>query len=504
MATQPIFETIKFNEKKEQILGNVKVECRTEISTEEVNKVLSVNAIPTASNGECANGQVKYNGKVIFHVIYLSQEGLLSKCECGAEYSGALPFECDMENTAVSVSVVTEKTESDLSGARLQVTAYLTATASLSGNQSVKMFTGGDGYVVDRHEMPYVKSYGVKKGVYPVEEEFELNYQVAEVLAHNLRANITAVQCGVGCIIVDGEVYLGALLLQNIEKSDIIREEKTFPFRMEIEYGDAMPAMTAIARVSEKAFKTDIQVDGDNQKSKVQVSVTLCFEGEAFTRETVTAATDAFSLAVDTNAERDCKTVLIPQGMRTVPKRVGGRANNDELVAGTRLMSVGGEKIEITACQREEDKLSVTGVVYATGYLRDSEGNISSVKWQTPFETLLDCAVKEGDEFEVRAFVEKPTAKIVSLTEAEIEVDAIFSVTVYEKECINYVKEVTCGEEKTPETCAISVYIPTAGEDLWSLAKRLNVCPDDLVANNKELQFPLSGEERIVIYRQKV
>jgi hypothetical protein len=46
-------------------------------------------------------------------------------------------------------------------------------------------------------------------------------------------------------------------------------------------------------------------------------------------------------------------------------------------------------------------------------------------------------------------------------------------------------------------------FMPEEGEELWSLSKRLNVCPDQLVATNKELQFPLTGKERIVVYRRK-
>ena len=71
-----------------------------------------------------------------------------------------------------------------------------------------------------------------------------------------------------------------------------------------------------------------------------------------------------------------------------------------------------------------------------------------------------------------------------------------------EKQQVKYLKEIKACGEKPCENCAISVYIPMAGEELWSLSKRLNVCPEELVATNKDLQFPLSGKERIVIYRQ--
>ena len=77
------------------------------------------------------------------------------------------------------------------------------------------------------------------------------------------------------------------------------------------------------------------------------------------------------------------------------------------------------------------------------------------------------------------------------------------SVYPSKKEACEVISQLKILAEKEIENCAISVYIPTVGEDLWSLAKRLNTCPEALVATNKDLQFPLTGRERIVIYRQK-
>jgi hypothetical protein len=49
---------------------------------------------------------------------------------------------------------------------------------------------------------------------------------------------------------------------------------------------------------------------------------------------------------------------------------------------------------------------------------------------------------------------------------------------------------------------AFSVYIPKAGEELWSLAKRLRRSPESIQESNPNLQFPLKGNERIFVYRQ--
>ena len=73
---------------------------------------------------------------------------------------------------------------------------------------------------------------------------------------------------------------------------------------------------------------------------------------------------------------------------------------------------------------------------------------------------------------------------------------------VYEDGEWSYIREIAEGEEYPKENCAFSVYIPKAGEDLWSLAKRLHRNPESIKESNPRLQFPLSGDERIFVYRQ--
>ena len=86
-----------------------------------------------------------------------------------------------------------------------------------------------------------------------------------------------------------------------------------------------------------------------------------------------------------------------------------------------------------------------------------------------------------------------------------MELNGEVFLTVYpiEKNSFCFINDIKILGEKKDNPCAISVYLGTAGEECFSLAKRLNVCPDTLIETNKDLQFPLSGKERIVVYRQK-
>ena len=87
----------------------------------------------------------------------------------------------------------------------------------------------------------------------------------------------------------------------------------------------------------------------------------------------------------------------------------------------------------------------------------------------------------------------------------EAEADATLKVTVkyYQKAEGKYLSEVKVLGEREQNDCAISIYLPTAGDDLWTTAKRLGREPEKLQKSNPELKFPLKGDERIFVYRQK-
>lgn len=188
--------------------------------------------------------------------------------------------------------------------------------------------------------------------------------------------------------------------------------------------------------------------------------------------------------------------------LRCATTRVSGRAVVDDLPIGTTLFAIGGERTEITEKECDGGNLKVVGALTAVGYF-GSDGKFFTRKLETPFDCTLDCAFSCDTDIDIVLKPQKAKGKIITLTEIEIEAEMLFDIYPTEKFKTRFVKGIKVTGEKQMNEYALSVYIPTEGEELWSLAKRLNVCPDVLVETNKELCFPLTGKERIVIYRQK-
>ncbi len=501
MAIEPIFEKVFLSGKRRAVSEPTKCESKTMVATDAVSQILSATATAEILSCECQDGQIKCDGRTIFYICFISREGEIKKTECNGNFSaiikdGDIKAGCRAQATAEVV-----KTECDLNGASLGVWANIITTAEACENQELNALSGGERLVIDTQDITLFKSYGLREGTYPLEEEFELNCEVKEVLSHRAGANINAVSAGVGSIIVDGQVYLTVIALQNGEKSSIIKEVRALPFRNEIECEEAMPTMQATASVNIKGLKTQVLVDQETGKSKVTVSLNLCFTGEVFSSEEKTVAKDAFSVTENLELIKEQAQSFKPCGSQCASVGFNGRAVVAELPIGVTLFAVGNERAEVLSSELKGSKLKCTGVISAIGYFCDGENKPFTRRLETAFEKELDCTLN-GELDCVRARAERVTARLISATEIELDGELILCAETREKCVVDCIREVKSVGEKTPNTHAISVYIPLEDEELWSLAKRLNVCPESLVETNPELTFPLTGKERIVVYRK--
>jgi len=495
---EPVYETLNVGNVKTSVQNKFVVEKSTNLSSSK--KILSVSASAFSLDSAVDGGLYTYNGRVVFYVCYLDENGEIKKFETAENFSEKQAIDPDTCSIVMNVSV--QKTDFSFKDDVLTLKAYLLAMGEASKCQTVSAFSGGDNVVLDKEEIEYSKSLGQKGCDYPVEEEFSLNYAVKDVVVQNVDASITSVQSGIGAIIVDGEAYLRLLFLISGEKSDIIKEERTIPFRVEIECDDALPQMTATASVCIKGLKTDVSVEEDTGKSTVSALVNLGFKGEVFALERTEILRDAFSTTEEIEIEKSHACVYSPDKCEYLSAKVSGRAMVDELPFGEKVSSTCDEKFEVTAFSCENGVLSVDGALSMKVYLTGDDGT-RACYLETPVSFSLECALVGCDEKDILVVVKNSYARLISLTEIEIGANLGVSVKARDKREISFIEKVKVLGAKPTCDFPISVYLTTAGEELWSLSKRLRVSPEKLIETNKDLQFPLTGKERIVIYRQK-
>ena len=502
MPFEPVFENLNYRGRCGETVNNIKIDCRTEVPSDTVRKIVNVEGSCGVYCGEKSEGKAEFFGRINFFVLYETVEGELKKCEGGAEFKDVAENSAITGTSVVRFSCGVEKTDISTSGVNLSISAVVSVKGKIFVNSEVRAISGGEGIIADVKERHILKTYSAAEISYPVDEEFEVNYKVAEVIGHGAKAVITAVQCGVGAIICDGEIYLTEIFLQSGEKKDIIREDRTIPFRIEAECEEAMPALSATARVNVKTVKTDVAVDEEGGVSTVSVAVTLDVGGEAESLESVNVAADAFSTECELELKKEKAAFFAGDGLKTVTLKAEGRCAVEELPQTAKLLGVLGERADIISVEKTGASAVVSGTVSVTAVFSDGEDDIVVRKVEFPFEKNIDME-KEFDEIEISVVAERAHGKIFTFTELDVDTDLVFTASVSKYYEFPYLSQVTEGEKKFPEQAAVSVYIPLVGEGLWDLSKRLNVSPEKLIATNTDLQFPLSGKERIVVYRQK-
>ena len=89
--------------------------------------------------------------------------------------------------------------------------------------------------------------------------------------------------------------------------------------------------------------------------------------------------------------------------------------------------------------------------------------------------------------------------------EGELEADGALKlyITLFSGEKHSVVTRIEAGDPIAENDSAFSVYIPAAGDGLWDVAKKLRKTPEEVQRCNADLEYPLTGKERIVIYRKK-
>ena len=142
----------------------------------------------------------------------------------------------------------------------------------------------------------------------------------------------------------------------------------------------------------------------------------------------------------------------------------------------------------------------VEGSVTAT-LLYEQNGEIRATEVNLPFTVTLN-GLGECNAVNIAVC----GVNMRQCSEGECEAEAVLKIAASEclSENVKYVCGVEEGESVPVNDCALSVYIPAAGDDLWATAKRLRQSPQEIETTNPELSFPLTGKERILIYRPKI
>ena len=485
-------ETVIVNQPRGELKAHAGVECKLPVPASGVYRVLSAVARAVETAGEGQEGEVRYRGKVLFSVTFSDGEGRIHKTECGVEFSGAEPCAFATPKTGVETQTHVEGVHFRIAGETL----YLTATAVLNFRLSESAQHTHVTCLPNAHTLVEEEKFLWKiKDVFgemELEEEWEEPTAVADILTFTPSAYVKNAQAGVGVISAEGTTQVH--LIVKPTEGGVYGLTKTFPFRVETEEGDCVPSCAVRLSVSVENVRFSVVTDPDKNRGTVTVCYTLRFSGALYGERKISLLKDCFS-------ENQGLTLLTGQGEYETLQENLFRSGVEvgETARALAVLPYGATALSLTPYGggiTAEGVLSIS-VFYA------EEGAVKAADADIPFSLNIKCENPHGADWKVSFGVESVGADFVGAK--ELSVTAILSVclTATKNQTFTYVKEVAEGEEKVLSNAAVSLYFAKKGESAWELAKRLSIAPERIALTNPELTYPLTGKERIVIYRQK-
>lgn len=473
-----------------RFVAQTAVECRF---GGEVETVLSAHASVILLSASADNGEVRYSGRAHFSIVYEDSEKKVCRAEKGVEFSAKAASELCCPAYTARVALETENVSVRREGASVYLTALLGADISLYGERTFEYLTEGD-FVMRRERLPILTAH-LCGGSAEADDEFETDF-IGDILLHAETVNLSEVTCETGTLVAEGEVNLGILALKG--PNTLVSFERLVPFRVEIPCEAASAGENAEARVSVTNVTLRADSDEEQGKCKIIAELTLSAEGCVYEATEIDAVTDAFSATHSVALTySEAEMTGVGEAIR-LTERVSGKAALSSTVDFS-------DTFQAITLQRAEadvtrtDGTRVEGVAMATLLVLGADGSHRGVEMSLPFSVAVHA---EGD-CDVSVLACGTSARQRQEGEVDAEVTLKITIVPRRKTNLTAVASVETGEPLMISDSAVSVYVPRAGDGLWELAKSLKKPPEEVAANNPDIEFPIREGQRVVIYRKK-
>ncbi len=469
-------------------------ECRFPQSGE-ICEVIAVYPQVSCVSCEAASGRVNYSGKLILTIVYCDEENKLCRMQKGAEFSHFADDDRLTPSDTCVCNLHCEKTGVKRDGSSFVISSIITADIAVYAHAEREFVESAEGAYIKSGNISFMSSVCFS-GESEVEDDFEAD-SVVDVLMPCAKAVVTSARCGTGEVGVEGEICLSLFAMR--QQSPVCLE-RIIPFKTVLPCDDASVGRSACARAEICDLNVTASVNEERGKCQVNFVCNLLVNGWFLEEREAECALDAFSSTNEVAIEFAEESFLRCVDTKVYTEKVSGiAATKSKLTYECKFLAA-----ILPGCECAfNDSVGAAEGAVNTVLIYEQNDEIKSTEVSLPFSVTLGGVKDEGQSVTLDVAVCGVSVRLKSEGEAEAEATLKICATVCDGKNVRYVKSIEEGEALAENDCAISVFLPAAGDGLWEIAKKLNKAPSDVAACNKELQFPLSGKERILVYRGK-
>jgi len=465
---------------------------RMEVQGEKpVKKVLSVSSLPKITGKEKVGEVINFSGKTTYQVVYETEEGDLASVMGVQDFNGKLEG-VQEENTHLAVKLV-ETTVTGNSSSEIALASLVNVYAYGVAFDKVEAVSA-----LSEDYEKLEKTYEYQKLVNEAEDTFNevgeesVNHVVSDILENNASVSVTSVVCGIDTVTVEGMVTVDTTYLQD---NSPVSLQKEIAFRREIAALSTVPSCTADVDISLEDVKVTASVNETDAKTNFVYALELKVTSYIFAKDMGTLVQDAYSLSEDITTSYECVNAKVYQGSLTSQDTLNLASpvseNANELVLLGQLTAI------VTDKKQTETAVTLSGAITGTYVYKTETGENVSDNLMLPFVTEVSGASEE-DDFQVALKVLR--SKLKPAKELELTVMVNVVAKNYSDQYVSYLSDIVENGAKTRNDAAIRVYVTREGEDLFSAAKAISMRPNDILAQNPELEGEFKEGTRLVVY----
>lgn len=491
---KPLQNSESYNALLTQIKSQSVVECRFPQSSE-ITEIIAVYPQVSVVSCEASSGRINYSGKLILTIVYCDEEGKLCRMQKGAEFSHFADDDCLAPSMNGVCKLACEKTTIKREGSSFVIAAIITADIDVYARTERAYVCGAEGAYV-KTEKVMLTSAVCFTGESEVEDDFDAD-SVVDVLIPCAKAVVLSAVCGTGEVEVSGEIYLSLFAMRQQSPTCM---ERIIPFKCTLPCDDASAGRRAAAHVEISDLNVTANVNEDRGTCGINFVCNLTVNGWFDDEHAEEVATDAFSDTNSLTLSDGGERALQCRDIKVYTERVTGlAATKSKLTYDCKFLAAALPHAE---CAYNVQTGCVEGAVF-TVLVYEQNGEIKSTDVSLPFAVALNGVAEDGERVAEDVAVCGVSVRLKAEGEAEAEATLKICASVCGEQSVRYLTRIEEGEPVETNDCAVSVFLPAAGDGLWEIAKKLNKSPEEVSSCNSDLTFPLTGKERIIVYRGK-
>ena len=496
MSINAVYQPISIDYEKSCQPKQILLGCNMDTSSKGgVSKVFFVKSNAQITKVVPMTGQVKISGYVNIKVVYLNTE---KRCESFDYITDFVEdIECDglTEDMQVRVNAKVVDSEYQIGGDQIKIQVVVELRPIFVESKTQQYVVSAEGALVKDSESCNQSFVDFVDREIEIAEEYDSGMNVEKILFFDVTAGVDDVSCTGDIVSVKGRANVEIIYLA---EGKVIEKSMDLPF--EEEWRKKTSDLVVKAQASIKNSKLVLQGTQDSAVMRVEA---LCkLGGVVMSENCLETVEDMFC----PEAEVDCQYSVCDYNRQTQPLHChinasGSEAIDDSAADVKQVLAAHAVNCTVADVSGREE-MTISGMAEVAVIYLDENDEVDCKRVEVPFVEKCQYGLGDDKLMDCTPYVKDVTVKVKRDREFEINLDIDVTMDIAQRTIVKGISEVVEGEARQVDRVAISIYTPKQGESLWDVAKQLAVSDKEILAQNPDIGDVMTGEERLVVYRE--